>query len=61
MHQYLEMFQFTDMTFLDSIRKLLRAFGLPGEAQKIDRFMLKFAEIFVKDNPDVFKTAGLEF
>ena len=31
---------------------------LPGEAQKIDRIMEKFAERYCRDNPAAFKTGG---
>ena len=34
---------------------------MPGEAQKIDRFMLKFAERYVKYNPDIFANADAAY
>lgn len=34
---------------------------LPGEAQKIDRLMEKFAERFVKCNPGSFKSADVAY
>lgn len=37
---------FTDMEFDEAIRHFLSGFRLPGEAQKIDRMMEKFAERF---------------
>lgn len=37
---------FTDMEFDEAIRYFLSGFRLPGEAQKIDRMMEKFAERF---------------
>lgn len=37
---------FTDMAFDEAIRHFLSGFRLPGEAQKIDRMMEKFAERF---------------
>ena len=43
----------------DVCSKFLGGFRLPGEAQKIDRFMLKFAERFLVNNPGVFANAGL--
>lgn len=36
-------------------------FRLPGEAQKIDRLMEKFAERFVHCNPDKFKSADVAY
>lgn len=39
----------------------LQGFRLPGEAQKIDRLMEKFAERFVKCNPGSFKSADVAY
>jgi Sec7-like guanine-nucleotide exchange factor len=44
-----------------SIRKFLQSFLLPGEAQQIDRLMLKFAERYVVNNPTTFANAGIIF
>ena len=41
--------------------KYMDGFRLPGEAQKIDRFMLKFAERFCSCNPNVFATANVAY
>lgn len=38
---------------------VLQGFRLPGEAQKIDRLMEKFAERFVSCNPGSFKSADV--
>ena len=40
------------------MRKLLFSFKLPGEAQKIDRIIEKFAEKYMTDNPDSYATAN---
>ncbi|KAJ2849939.1 guanine nucleotide exchange protein for ADP-robosylation factor [Coemansia brasiliensis] len=53
MHAFIDQMDFARMSFVPALRKLLQAFRLPGEAQKIDRFMLKFAERYVMGNPDV--------
>lgn len=37
------------------------AHRLPGEAQKIDRLMEKFAERYVKCNPTSFKKADVAY
>jgi hypothetical protein len=37
----------------------LQGFRLPGEAQKIDRLMEKFAERYVSCNPGAFKSADV--
>jgi len=41
-------------------RKLLEAFRLPGEAQKIDRIMQKFANSYCSANGHVFASSGKE-
>ncbi|KAJ2828718.1 guanine nucleotide exchange protein for ADP-robosylation factor, partial [Coemansia erecta] len=52
MHAFIDCMDFAQMDFVPALRELLQAFRLPGEAQKIDRFMLKFAERFLMGNPD---------
>ena len=42
-------------------RTFLSGFRLPGEAQKIDRLMEKFAERFVSCNPAAFKSADVGY
>jgi hypothetical protein len=39
----------------------MQGFRLPGEAQKIDRLMEKFAERYVKCNPASFKSADVAY
>ena len=39
----------------------MNGFRLPGEAQKIDRLMEKFAERYVSCNPDAFKSADVAY
>ena len=58
MHAFVDQMDFMDLKFVDAIRTFLQSFRLPGEAQKIDRFMLKFADRYVKSNPDSFESAG---
>lgn len=57
MHAFVDLMDFTNADFVDSLRMFLQSFRLPGEAQKIDRFMLKFAERYVLGNPTVFANA----
>ncbi|CAO3648932.1 unnamed protein product [Cunninghamella blakesleeana] len=57
MHAFVDEMDFTDMKFTEALRYFLQAFRLPGEGQKIDRFMLKFAERYVNGNPNVFSNA----
>jgi brefeldin A-inhibited guanine nucleotide-exchange protein len=58
MHAFVDLMDFSDMKFIDALRYFLQSFRLPGEAQKIDRFMLKFANIYLKYCPDSFSSAG---
>ena len=51
MYAYVEMLDFTDMKFDEGLRHFLGGFRLPGESQKIDRFMLKYAERYCICNP----------
>ena len=57
MHAFVDLLDFKNVSFLDSLRDFLQHFRLPGESQVIDRFMLKFAEKYVNDNPNVFANA----
>jgi Sec7-like guanine-nucleotide exchange factor len=71
MHFYVDTFSFADMEIDIAIRycgnlertniwrRFLGAFKIPGEAQKIDRIMEKFAERYFADNPvSHFPSAG---
>ncbi|KAF9626444.1 hypothetical protein IFM89_034378, partial [Coptis chinensis] len=44
MHAFVDSMKFLGMKFHTSIKKFLKGFRLPGEAQKIDRIMEKFVE-----------------
>lgn len=44
MHAYVDSMNFIGLNFDSAIREFLDSFRLPGEAQKIDRIMEKFAE-----------------
>ncbi|KND00748.1 uncharacterized protein SPPG_03863 [Spizellomyces punctatus DAOM BR117] len=61
MHAFVDEMEFSGMTFTDALRLFLQCFRLPGEAQKIDRFMLKFAERYVKGNPQNFSSADTAY
>ncbi|KAF7355292.1 Protein transport protein sec71 [Mycena sanguinolenta] len=50
MHAFVDTLDFKDLAFVDALRLFLQSFRLPGEAQKIDRFMLKFAERYIDNN-----------
>ncbi|XP_024380354.1 brefeldin A-inhibited guanine nucleotide-exchange protein 3 [Physcomitrium patens] len=61
MHAYVDSFHFQGMEFDEAIRAFLLGFRLPGEAQKIDRIMEKFAERFTKCNPKAFSSADTAY
>ncbi|KAG1326806.1 Brefeldin A-inhibited guanine nucleotide-exchange protein 1 [Cocos nucifera] len=61
MHAYVDSFNFEGMDFGEAIRFFLRGFRLPGEAQKIDRIMEKFAERYCKCNPSSFTSADTAY
>ncbi|KAL6124375.1 hypothetical protein ACLB2K_076888 [Fragaria x ananassa] len=61
MHAYVESFDFQNLEFDEAIRSFLQGFRLPGEAQKIDRIMEKFAERYCKCNPKAFTSADTAY
>ncbi|KAL7629831.1 guanine nucleotide exchange protein for ADP-robosylation factor [Parahypoxylon ruwenzoriense] len=61
MHAFVDTMDFTRRRFVDALRQFLQSFRLPGEAQKIDRFMLKFANRYVMGNPNAFANADTAY
>ena len=61
LHEYVEMLDFANMSFDLALRHFLTGFRLPGEAQKIDRLMEKFAERYYLQNSDSFASADMAF
>ncbi|EXJ90692.1 hypothetical protein A1O1_03796 [Capronia coronata CBS 617.96] len=61
MHAFVDMMDFRKRRFVDALRQFLQSFRLPGEAQKIDRFMLKFAERYLSGNPNAFANADTAY
>ena len=61
MHAFVDSMDFTRRRFVDALRQFLQSFRLPGEAQKIDRFMLKFAERYITGNPSAFANADTAY
>ncbi|KAG1907240.1 uncharacterized protein F5891DRAFT_362804 [Suillus fuscotomentosus] len=62
MHAFVDFLDFRNLGFVDAVRVFLQAFRLPGEAQKIDRFMLKFAERYIAGNAQTpFKNADAAY
>ena len=59
MHAFVDLLDFSNLPFVDALRLFLQSFRLPGESQKIDRYMLKFAERYIAGNPNTdFANAG---
>lgn len=61
MHAFVDLMDFASLSFVDALRSFLQHFRLPGESQKIDRFMLKFAERYVNGNPASFSSADTAY
>ncbi|KAI1814396.1 Sec7-domain-containing protein [Poronia punctata] len=61
MHAFVDTMDFTKRRFVDALRQFLQSFRLPGEAQKIDRFMLKFANRYLMGNPNAFANADTAY
>lgn len=61
MHAFVDTMDFTKRRFVDALRQFLQSFRLPGEGQKIDRFMLKFAERYLTGNPNAFANADTAY
>ena len=61
LHAYVDQLELSGLAVDIAIRRFLAGFRLPGEAQKIDRMMEKFAERFCACNPGVFPSADTAF
>ncbi|KAL9245303.1 hypothetical protein vseg_018969 [Gypsophila vaccaria] len=61
MHAYVDSFDFQGMELDEAIRVFLQGFRLPGEAQKIDRILEKFAGRYWKCNPKAFSSADTAY
>jgi brefeldin A-inhibited guanine nucleotide-exchange protein len=61
MHAFVDLMDFNSLPFVSALRQFLQTFRLPGEAQKIDRFMLKFAERYILSNADIFANADCAY
>ena len=61
LHSYTELLEFTGMEIDDGIRYFLKEFRLPGEAQKVDRMMEKFAQVYADQNPGIFDSPETAF
>ena len=63
MYAYVDQIDFGGMEFVAALRHLLAKFRLPGESQKIDRIMEKFAGRYVENNKqlDIFASADAAY
>ncbi len=63
MYAYVDQMDFAGVEFVSALRIFLEGFQLPGEAQKIDRLMEKFASRFCECNPheNVFASADAAY
>lgn len=50
MYAYVDQLDFCGKDFVSALRIFLEGFRLPGEAQKIDRLMEKFAARYIECN-----------
>lgn len=53
MYSYVDQLNFSSKDFVSALRLFLNGFRLPGEAQKIDRLMEKFASRYCENNPNL--------
>ncbi|XP_036361493.1 brefeldin A-inhibited guanine nucleotide-exchange protein 1 isoform X3 [Octopus sinensis] len=63
MYAYVDQMVFQNMDMVSALRKFLEGFRLPGEAQKIDRLMEKFASRYCEcnSNSELFASADTAY
>lgn len=63
MYTFVDQIDFTGIEFVPALRKFLEGFRLPGEAQKIDRLMEKYAARYIACNPhlEIFASADAAY
>lgn len=62
MSAYIDQMDFSGKEIVAALRHFLEGFRLPGEAQKIDRLMEKFASRYFENNPGgVFASADTAY
>ena len=61
LYAYVDQMDFRALAFDDGIRAFVSGFRLPGEAQKIDRMMEKFAAQYHLHNPGMFSSADTAY
>ncbi|GBG26811.1 Brefeldin A-inhibited guanine nucleotide-exchange protein 1 [Hondaea fermentalgiana] len=58
---YVDQLNFTDQVIDEALRVFLAGFRIPGEAQKIDRIIEKFAARYFENNPKSFPSADTAY
>ena len=61
MREYVDAMDFSGFGLDEAIRKFLEGFRLPGESQKIDRLMEKFAERYHAQNPSQYRSSDTAY
>ncbi|KAJ3338818.1 Brefeldin A-inhibited guanine nucleotide-exchange protein 1 [Gonapodya sp. JEL0774] len=61
LHAWIDSLDFSGKEFVESLRTMLQTFRLPGESQKIDRIVEKFADRFLECNPESFSSADTAY
>ncbi|KAI8903979.1 hypothetical protein EDD86DRAFT_213601 [Gorgonomyces haynaldii] len=61
MRTFVDQMDFAGLDFVAALRLFLQAFRLPGEAQKIDRLVEKFADRYCEGNPTIFAKADTAY
>lgn len=61
MYSFVDSLNFSGTFIVEALRQFLQLFRLPGEAQKIDRIMEKFADRYCECNPTVFAKADTAY
>jgi len=61
LYALVDLMDFKNLELDQALRNFLRHFRLPGEAQKIDRIMEKFADKFASDNPSRYANADAAY
>ena len=57
LYAYVDSFNFANVRYVESLKRMLSGFRLPGEGQKVDRIMEKFGDKYCHDNPEAFGSA----
>ncbi|KAJ3386305.1 Brefeldin A-inhibited guanine nucleotide-exchange protein 2 [Lobulomyces angularis] len=61
MHSFIDRLNFKGVEFVSALRLFLQTFRLPGESQKIERILEKFADRYCETNPETFANADAAF